>query len=81
MRLHTLASGGTGSTAKVSPFEPHKRSKSNAMTTLQKQLQDLARDSNSYSLKTAFLKAFRERLNLLEGLQKRCETILQGQAK
>ena len=62
----------------MSPFEPHKRSKSNAMASLQRQLQEMARDSNSYAVKGAFLKAFRERLAVLEGMQRRCEGILQS---
>lgn len=88
LRLSTLQSreGGTGSAAVLvkkepSPFDQHKRSRSSQgardpMVTLQKSLQELAQSTNSYAVKGAFVKQFKERLSLLEAMTKKCEAVL-----
>lgn len=90
-RLSSLISKGDGSTGQgilnfkrsSSPFDAHKRSRSSAakgahdpMATLQRQLQELATQSNSYSIKESFVRGFRERLTVVEGLMQRCEQIV-----
>lgn len=79
-----LIKANENTTSSVSPFmDQHKRSRSNGrsgstdpMATLNRQLQEMAKESNSYSMKGAFVKQFKERLIVLEGLTKKCEMIL-----
>lgn len=72
-----------------SPFDQHKRSRSSngkcsisdPLATLQRQLQELAQQTNSYAMRESFVKQFLERLNILETLTKKCESILNAENK